>query len=107
MDYFGWIFVGLLFYLLVIQGTMKNARPKCAALAVLFLFDLQIYHHTTSLFAALMLGGVFLIQYYVRPRMRIINPSLFVLYGVVLVSFILYLTLALNGYRLALADSLG
>ena len=107
MDYFGWIFVGLLFYILVRQRTMKSARLRFTAMAVIFLFDLQIYHHTTSLFAALMIAGVFLFQYYARPRIRIIGPSFFVLYGVLLMSFILYLTLALGGYRLALAESLG
>ncbi len=107
MDYFGWIFAGLLFYVLVRQRTILSARSKFAAMGILFLFNLQGYHHTTSLFVALMLGGVVVVQYYVRPRVRVLSPSLVVLYGVVLVSYILYLTLAFNGYFLAVTDSLG
>src|SRR5438876_11196207 len=106
-DYFGWILLAFVFYALVKRAGMPSSRTKFTALAVVGLLEVLIYHHTTALFFALLLGGVLLVQLRRGANQQSIGVNLVVIYAVLLISYVAYLTFSFKGYLLALESSLG
>lgn len=108
MDSFGWIMVGLLFYTVLRTRTgSTESRTKFTALTILLFAVVNIYHHTTALFVALMLLGVYALGRQRHSSTRMLRPSLVFLYVTLLIAYVAYLTLTFLGYFDALGSTLG
>ena len=111
-DYYGFVFVGLVFYSLVRRASTRASRTKFSGLLVLFMGQILVYHHTTALFLVLLLFGVYMVQTRIVFRKAIIEPkiveaSIVVVYVVLLIAYVAYLSFSFHGYLFSLTSSLG
>ena len=106
-DYYGWIMAGLFFNSLVRRWTSDTSQTKFTMLCWVWLSALLIYHHTTALFVALIVFGIYLMPFWIRSPERAPRFRLMVVYLVILFGYIAYLTLSFAGYFTSLNAALG
>src|SRR5437762_10490439 len=92
-DYYGFVFVALVFYSLVRRASTPSSRTKFSALLISFMGQILVYHHTTALFLVLLLFGTHLAQTRIVFRKAIVEPkiveaNIVVIYAVLLVAYV-------------------
>ena len=111
-DYYGWVFVGLVFYALIRRASTPDSRTKFSALLVLFMAQILIYHHTSALFLLLLILGIYLVQTRTLLRRataepKILKTNLVVIYAVLLTGYVTYLSFSFRGYLFSLTSAIG